>query len=305
MTTNVSKCWRQWVAVLATALLWTGTSVGFAQDTQPPEGPEGQAQQELSLEFWTCSMHKQVRMLENGACPICESDLDAIDVPVRGAEPLGDPYSLNACPVSGLQLGDMGPPIVMMHEGREIRFCCKGCIGKFEADAGTYLKQIDQKIIEQQLGHYPLTSCPVSEEALGSMGDPVNRIYNNRLVRFCCNGCVRMFKKDPAQYLAKLDEAIVAQQKKDYPLATCMISGMELGSMGEPIDLVFGNRLVRFCCSGCVAGFWKEPAKYFGQLREALAKANEHDAGQTIDYKDAARKKPTKRSDDDRGDDQR
>lgn len=302
MTTNVSKCWRQRVAVLAAALLWTGASVGFAQDTQPQKDPEGQAQQGLTLEFWTCPMHKQVRMLESGACPICERDLDATDVQVRGAEPLGDPYPLDVCPMSGRKLGSVGTPVVMVYEGREVRFCCAGCVESFEEEPDKYWKQIDEQIVEQQLRVYSLETCPMSGRSLTVMGEPVDAVFQNRLVRFCCNMCRKDFEEEPAANLAKFDEAVASKQKEGYPLKKCMISGMELGSMGEPIDLVFGNRLVRFCCSGCVAGFWKEPAKYYGQLREAWAEANEHDAGQTVDNNDADHRKPTTRPDHDNGD---
>ena len=61
---------------------------------------------------------------------------------------------------------------------------------------------------------YPLTTCVVSGENLegGDMGEPVDYIYKepgkpDRLVRFCCKMCVPKFEKDPAKYLAKLDEA--------------------------------------------------------------------------------------------------
>jgi hypothetical protein len=61
---------------------------------------------------------------------------------------------------------------------------------------------------------YPLTTCVVSGDALegGDMGGPVDYIHKetgkpDRLVRFCCSGCIKKFKKDPAKYLAKLDAA--------------------------------------------------------------------------------------------------
>jgi len=65
---------------------------------------------------------------------------------------------------------------------------------------------------------YPLDTCVVSGEKLGSMGQPYDHIHRaagqpDRLVRFCCKGCVRDFKKDPAAYLKKLDEATTAPAK--------------------------------------------------------------------------------------------
>ncbi|MFM2091565.1 MAG: hypothetical protein RLZZ127_2054 [Planctomycetota bacterium] len=51
---------------------------------------------------------------------------------------------------------------------------------------------------------YPLTTCIVSGEPLGSMGGAATEIHEGQEVKFCCRGCVRSFKKDPARYLAKL-----------------------------------------------------------------------------------------------------
>lgn len=62
---------------------------------------------------------------------------------------------------------------------------------------------------------YPSNQCLVSDEPLGSMGEPDDFIYRvagqpDRLVRFCCGGCGEDFLADPAAHLAKLD-----QSKKD------------------------------------------------------------------------------------------
>ena len=54
---------------------------------------------------------------------------------------------------------------------------------------------------------YPLTTCVVSGEKLGGMGDVVSIQHEGREVRFCCKDCVADFKKDPKPYLAKLDAA--------------------------------------------------------------------------------------------------
>lgn len=52
--------------------------------------------------------------------------------------------------------------------------------------------------------------CPVSGEALGSMGKPYSYTYkqagqSDRTIELCCKACVKKFEKDPANYLAKLD----------------------------------------------------------------------------------------------------
>lgn len=67
---------------------------------------------------------------------------------------------------------------------------------------------------------YPLTTCVVSGEKLGSadMGPPIDYIHKesgkpDRLVRFCCKGCIRDFKKDPAKYLKMIDDAAAGKTK--------------------------------------------------------------------------------------------
>jgi len=124
-------------------------------------------------------------------------------------------------------------------------------------------------IIEQQAPWYPMETCVVSGEALGGMGEPVNYVHNNRLVRFCCAGCVDMFKKDPEKHIEKIDAKVVEKQAENYPLGQCIISDQALDSMGGPLDKVYANRLVRFCCGGCIKSFMKDSANQFAKIDEA------------------------------------
>ena len=59
--------------------------------------------------------------------------------------------------------------------------------------------------VEALIPSYPLKICLVSGDELGGMGDTVNALYGDRLVRFCCKGCVKSFNKNPAKYLPKLE----------------------------------------------------------------------------------------------------
>ena len=80
--------------------------------------------------------------------------------------------------------------------------CCPGGGDKEKPSKG------DAAVIAEQLPGYPLDTCVVSGEKLGGeMGEPFNHVYQGRLVRFCCKGCVKEFGKDPAKYLAKIDAA--------------------------------------------------------------------------------------------------
>ncbi len=189
------------------------------------------------------------------------------------AAAIGDPYPLDTCIVSGDKRDAKGSMVMKSYDGREVRFCSDACVGLFEADRVTFEKKIDAKIIKMQRMHYPLDTCLVLGAKLGSMGDPVELVYQNRLVRFCCAGCEPKFRSDPAKYFADLDKAIVKQQRKNYPLNTCVVLGGELGSMGDPVEHIYGNRLVRFCCAGCLPAFEKDPASYMAKVDAAYADA--------------------------------
>ena len=48
------------------------------------------------------------------------------------------------CPVSGETLGegDMGEPVAHAYKGRNVMFCCKMCVGKFDKDPDKYLAKL-------------------------------------------------------------------------------------------------------------------------------------------------------------------
>lgn len=54
---------------------------------------------------------------------------------------------------------------------------------------------------------YPLNTCVVSGEKLGSMGKAYVHNHEGREVRFCCKSCLKDFNKNPKQFIAKLDAA--------------------------------------------------------------------------------------------------
>ncbi len=54
---------------------------------------------------------------------------------------------------------------------------------------------------------YPLSTCVVSGEKLGEMGDPVVFTYEGTEVHLCCPKCRPLFDKDPKTFLAKIEAA--------------------------------------------------------------------------------------------------
>jgi YHS domain-containing protein len=55
------------------------------------------------------------------------------------------PYKPDTCIVSGEKLGEMGKPYVFVHEGQEIKLCCKSCLKKFNKEPARYLKELGEK----------------------------------------------------------------------------------------------------------------------------------------------------------------
>jgi YHS domain-containing protein len=134
----------------------------------------------------------------------------------------------------------------------------------------------DDEAIAAQKPTYPLTTCLVSGEPLGGMGEPVSLIREGHLVQLCCKGCVKELDKTPQKYLKAVEDAVVEAQAASYPLETCVVSGEALE--GKPTYVVEGTRLVALCCNGCKKEFAKDPAKALAKVDEALIER------QTADY---------------------
>lgn len=137
---------------------------------------------------------------------------------MKDMEEVEDLYPLSTCPVSAMDLGAMGDPLIKDYDGREVRFCCGECPAKFEKDLPASLAKLDEKIIEIQQDTYPLKTCMISGEELGGdMGDPIDLVRDNQLVRFCCKGCIKKFDADPAHFLSMLNDA--RSGKGEMPMA--------------------------------------------------------------------------------------
>lgn len=84
-----------------------------------------------------------------------------------------------------------------------------------------------KKLIEEQKKAYPIDFCVISGDKLdgGGMGATIEYLYTQtkdgketvRLVRFCCSGCVKTFKKNPDKYLKILDDAAAKKAEKKTP----------------------------------------------------------------------------------------
>jgi YHS domain-containing protein len=52
------------------------------------------------------------------------------------------PYTKNVCLVTDNTLGSMGTPVTKVYDGQEVKFCCRPCVAKFEANPSKYLSKL-------------------------------------------------------------------------------------------------------------------------------------------------------------------
>ena len=79
---------------------------------------------------------------------------------------------------------------------------------------------------------------------------------------------------DPAHTLSgaatiQPSSVISSQERDDYPLATCVVSGEPLDAMGGAFVIQHEGREIRFCCRSCVTQFNEAPPKYLAMLDRA------------------------------------
>lgn len=60
---------------------------------------------------------------------------------------------------------------------------------------------------KKEVKAYPLKTCIVSDEELGSMGDPFVFTHEGQEIKLCCKSCQKDFKKNAAKYLKKLEKS--------------------------------------------------------------------------------------------------
>jgi hypothetical protein len=170
-------------------------------------------------------------------------------------------YPLDTCIITGKEFTADKPAVEFVVEGQLVRTCCARCEAKVKADPKATLEKVRAAVITQQKPLWPLSACPISGDAYGGeMGEPVDHVVGTRYVKLCCGGCKKAIDKDPKAFIEKLDKLVMPELAKTYPAKTCPVSGEALGSMGEPIDVMYGHRLVRFCCGGCLKAYRKDPA---------------------------------------------
>lgn len=99
-------------------------------------------------------------------------------------------------------------PVDFVYGNRLVRVADESEKTEFMKNAARYVAALDKAVIEQQGKNYPLKTCPVSGDKYGgTMGEPKDVVLAGRLIRLCCDDCRKDLEKDPAKFIAKVDEA--------------------------------------------------------------------------------------------------
>jgi hypothetical protein len=186
-------------------------------------------------------------------------------------------YPLDTCVVTGESLRDAKKPVTRVIEGREVRLCCANCAGKVRKDPQKWLPKIDAAIADAERIHYPLSNCIVGGGPLGSMGEPVDHVVNNRLVRLCCGHCTGKIDAKSDAYFARMDAEIAGAQRAGYPTTVCVIDAKPLPEGDEAVEVILANRLFRVCSDGCRESLEARPWEAMGALDAAYATAQRGD----------------------------
>lgn len=169
-------------------------------------------------------------------------------------------YPLKVCPISNETLGADAVDVVA--GGHLVRVCCPKCAAKVEKDPAPFREKVVAAVITEQKASYPMTTCAVTGEKLGA--DAYDHVFGTRLVRLKDKATLAAFEKDPAAAMAKVDKALIDAQLSSYAVHACPVSGEALTK--DAVNMLYGTKLVRLCCNGCVKKFNAAPEKFLAEL---------------------------------------
>jgi YHS domain-containing protein len=146
-------------------------------------------------------------------CPDCKATFD--EDPAKYVKKLEDagvtlektPVPQTTCPVLGNKIDKS---LYADYKGKRVYFCCAGCVDEFKKDPEKYIKKLEDAGVTLEKTPVPQTACPVLD---GKINKDLYADYKGKRVYFCRADCVDEFKKDPAKYVKKLEDAGVTLEK--------------------------------------------------------------------------------------------
>lgn len=178
-------------------------------------------------------------------------------------------YPLKTCVVSGAALKKGAPVTERVHAGHLVRLADEASAELFDASPERYVAMVEQAVVEAQLGDYPLDVGLASGEPLGE--NTVDHVWGTRLVRLANAEAVAEFERKADGLMIELDAAWIEKHRDAFPVDVCVVTDEPLE---EPTnDLLWGTRVVRLCCKGCVKEFHADPDPFLARLDLLIEKA--------------------------------
>jgi len=110
----------------------------------------------------------------------------------------------------------------------------------------------------------PQTMCPVME---GKINKRLYADHGGKRVYFCCQGCIKTFKKDPEKYIKQIEaEGITLDKTPIIPQTRCPIDGVKIDKKQHYVD--HKGKRVYACSTGCAELVKKDPAKHVKELEK-------------------------------------
>ncbi len=172
------------------------------------------------------------------------------------------------CPVMGGKLGGMGTPVKVMLGDQPIYLCCKGCLGKIQANPVAYLPKATPTASVWTCPMHPQVKqtkpgrCPTcGMNLIATQGESGTHTGHDA----SAGHGTAMTNKLTVSTSTTADKAAIDQQR------VCAVAGSQLGGMGTPVKVTRNGQSLFLCCKGCVAKVEKDPAGYFAKAAQLRA----------------------------------
>jgi Cu(I)/Ag(I) efflux system membrane fusion protein len=217
---------------------------------------------------WISPRHPHVIESEPGKCPLCGIDLVPASQFGFVSEPKDDRLQLVVPRNAVLMAGEHSVVYVETETGRfELR---EVVLGPSSGDRIAIRRGVEAGENVAVNGNF-LIDSQMQLAGKPSLIDPTK---------------ARAPVKTPAQddEEARIAEALSSLDPADRALAEkqriCPVAQMPLGSMGTPLKVEMGGRMVFLCCSGCESMLRKDPEKYLAKLADPTTDAETPSGGE-------------------------
>ncbi len=107
-------------------------------------------------------------------------------------------------------------------------------------------------------------TCPVMSTQFTVGKDTPTVDYKGRAYHFCCEPCLREFRKTPEKFASAAPGLDVRKPAADElgKKVRCAVTGTELTIQAETRVIDYRGKPYYFCCDHCVADFRAKPDRY-------------------------------------------